>query len=266
MNGIKSWSSFEQQQRRNTDSGSNNNSGGGASGNAAAITGGRGIGALHVSSSSPNIAPAAATLLRHSGLTAPKISNNLDQHDGDGDDGDGRNLRRKEDEEEEFRLRFHWMRPHPSLAFALENELAAAWAETEDDSDDGAIEAGATDDQQQPQSSGNADKRNIHPAVEASKFAEAYRSSQIHKQIDSTSTDNDDNSSNEQDADNANSSKEHETEPNIIESNQMNSNLPLELPKLRINLASLVEPPSMSAWLPEEDASLSCDDDDGMDE
>ena len=75
---------------------------------------------------------------------------------------------------------------------------------------------------------------------------EAYRASQMKKQL-GTTTENTEGSASPDD-DNT------KTKFNV-------TNLPLDLPKLRINLASLVEPPLMSSWLPGEDVDISYDDD-----
>ena len=217
MDGIQSWSSFEQRKGEDMSRG------------ASTSDSGPGIDALYVSSSSANIAPAAASLLRHSGLTDP--SNNHSSKAGVGDDAD----MQKRDTDEEFRLRFHWMRPHPSLAFAVEEELLQR------EGKNNIHHAGKKEDPS------GGEKHIASPAIEASKLMEAYRSSQIKKQMDITNNNSDGNATTDQD-------KQEHPNPN---------NLPLELPKLRINLASLVEPPLMTSWLPGDDIGIS---DDGGDE
>jgi len=144
-------------------------------------------------------------LLRHAGLNAPSTDSSKD---GTADDS-------------EFRLRFHFMRPHPSLAFSLEEGTHQA-----KDGDD--TKANHT----------KQTKTYSNPAVEASKLMDAYRTSQINKQLDSTKEDGDDNNTSDE-----------------INTKTKSSNIPLELPKLRINLASLVEPPLMSSCLPGDDDS-----------
>jgi len=126
------------------------------------------------------------------------------------------------DGEGEFRLRFHWMRPHPSLAFLEEGDGG-----------------GGTNPDNTKHNSSNNDTKSNNPAVEASKLMNIYRTSQINKQLESTKEDGDDNN----------------TSDDINTTTKSTSNLPLELPKLRINLASLVEPPLMSSWLPGDDDS-----------
>lgn len=204
---MESWSTFEQRQKKTREDTS-------SSARRKNDTNIIGVDALYVSSSSSNIAPASATLLRHAGLNAPNNSNS--SKDGTANDGG--------DDVQEFRLRFHWMRPHPSLAFSLEEEQG--------ESGD-IINA---DNTKQTKSNNNIQSTN--PAVEASKLMDAYRTSQINKQLEIT----------EEDGDNNNTSDDNKT--STIKSAP---NLPLELPKLRINLASLVEPPLMSSWLPGDD-------------
>ena len=199
---MDSWSKFEQRQKKSRDDTS-------SSAQRKNDTNKIGIDALYVSSSSSNIAPASATLLRHAGLNAPSSNSSKD--------GTATN-----DEDPEFRLRFHFMRPHPSLAFSLEEGKHQA----KDGDDTNA------DNTKQTKSCSN-------PAVEASKLMDIYRTSQINKQLESTKEDGDDNN----------------TSDDINTTTKSTSNLPLELPKLRINLASLVEPPLMSSWLPGDDDS-----------
>ena len=245
MDGMQSWSSFEQQQR-------NNNIASDPSSAAAPTSISKGISALYVSSSSPDIAPAAASLLRHSGLTAPNNSKGSGKTDG------GFESQRKDDEE--FRLRFHWMRPHPSLAFALEEELVGGEeikAEKEE------IEQQHTQNKKRP-------KKQINLAVESSRLMEAYRSSQMKKQLDVT-TNGEGNDGGDPGEDNSKSCNKTEADPTSGNAptdnmNTITHNLPFELPKLRINLASLVEPPLMSSWLPGEDTDISYDSDDEGDD
>ena len=219
MDGVRSWSTFEQQQRDNNPS----------DGDDVTSSSEPGIDALYVSSSSLNIAPASATLLRHSGLTAPHSKESGDTTTGGGED-------------EEFRLRFHWMRPHPSLAFALEEEILEGGHTHTDDN----IKNGTKSEKEKSKQTNNNNIQS-NPAVEASKLMEAYRASQIKKQLGNA--ENTEGSASPDD-DNTNKTKYNAT------------NLQFELPKLRINLASLVEPPLMSSWLPGEDVDISYDDDD----
>jgi hypothetical protein len=108
MDGTQSWSGLEEQRHRR---GNNSTSRRDASIDDAVP----GIDALHFSRSSPNIAPATASLLRQSGLTAQEISKG--EHGVDARSNGDSTI------DEEFKFRFHWMRPHPSLAFALDDTL-----------------------------------------------------------------------------------------------------------------------------------------------
>ena len=203
---MQSWSTFEQRKKEEGhDNGSNV---------VAAHHTNTNLHALSVSCSSSNIAPTSATLLRHSGLSAPSSNSSSKEHESSNGNGGA---------DDEFRLRFHWMRPHPSLAFALEGgEMAIKDNDAVEQKMDNANEAAAA-------------------AVEASKLMDAYRSSQIRKL--NLTDNNDDGNKNDKisDIDDSNNNA-----PN-------NPNLPFKLPNLRINLARLVEPPLMSNWLPGED-------------
>lgn len=247
MDGIQSWSSFEQRQRNSHLSRSS----------AAATdtdTAGPGINALYVSSSSSDVAPAAASLLRHSGLTAPSSTTEF----GESSSGD---VELQQKEEEEFRLRFHWMRPHPSLAFALAEEIGA------ENTVDGSIKAEKEKETHHVPSRIWV-KREINPAVESSRLMEAYRSSQINKQSELNSNNEGDGIDGQEEGNHNPLMEGSDIEPNSNNpptKNDMNTkshNFPLELPKLRINLASLVEPPLMSSWLPGEDMGISSESED----
>eukprot|EP00571_Detonula_confervacea_P011080 CAMPEP_0172307798 /NCGR_PEP_ID=MMETSP1058-20130122/8576_1 /TAXON_ID=83371 /ORGANISM="Detonula confervacea, Strain CCMP 353" /LENGTH=250 /DNA_ID=CAMNT_0013020069 /DNA_START=70 /DNA_END=822 /DNA_ORIENTATION=- len=247
MDGNQTWSSFEQRQQ-------NSHLSRDPSSSAAAPTLGPGINALYVSSSSSDIAPAAATLLRHSGLTAPNNSRGSDEVGGTADS------QRKD--EEEFRLRFHWMRPHPSLAFSLEEQLAAGKTDN--------LDGVKSENEKESGQSKKSFTEKINPAVESSKLMEVYRYSQMNKQLDIT-TNSEENDNDDHDEDNANPSKGRKAETNSsnLPTGDTDSNtqsLSSELPKLRINLASLVEPPLMSSWLPGEDMGISYDSDDEEDD
>ena len=200
---MESWSNFEQRQKKTRDDTS-------SSDQRKNDTKNIGIDALYVSSSSSNIAPSSATLLRHAGLSAPSTNSSKNGTTANGGD------------DQEFRLRFHFMRPHPSLAFSCE---------------EGTHQAKDVDDAKANHT--RQTKTHSNPAFEASKLMDAYRTSQINKQLDSTKEDGDNNN---------NTSDDNNTKT-------ISLNIPLELPKLRINLASLVEPPLMSSWLPGDDDS-----------
>lgn len=237
--GIQSWSAFEER-RQKSCSGSRLD----RSNTTSAPD--LGVDALYVSSSSPNIAPAAATLLRHSGLFAP--SNREREEDGDQQQAEAQ--QRKSDEE--FRLRFHWMRPHPSLAFSVEDQLLSE-AETEE----AANEQSTKKDRDSSGTRGkNKLSNKINPAIESSRLMEAYRYSQMYKNlpraVESGNVDAADAPDENYDELGVKMNKQPSTTSEIP---KIYCNLPLELPKLRINLASLIEPPLMTSWLPGEDIS-----------
>lgn len=197
MENIQSWSSLEQHRRRHSPERRESTNETHSS---------HGFDALYVSPSSENIAPSAASLLRQAGLSG-----------GDND--------------EEFRLRFHWMRPHPSLAFQIEDELMQQ--EKVDEAQGEAAEKMKQDEANQYSTSDT-----VHPAVEASRLMKAYMYAQSSKA-----------SSNKRDKDSSDET-EKETEQRKASDETDRVDLPIEMPKLRINLASLIEAPLMSSWLP----------------
>mmetsp|Transcript_15255 Transcript_15255/g.32010 ORF Transcript_15255/g.32010 Transcript_15255/m.32010 type:complete len:247 (+) Transcript_15255:44-784(+) len=230
MDGISTWSAFEEkhQHQKPRDGSSSRSS------LAASQTEPLGIDALYVSPSSTDIAPSATALIRQSALaaTASTELSNVDQGQDHG--------------EREFQLRFHWMRPHPHLAFSALDEAREK-----------KLAAFSTVD-------GNIDVA----AESSSRMVDAYYHSQWNKRKwrDLLNGNNDfaldADPREEEDTDDvqgtksdtpqhvheqfANRSSEAPTHSNIMIQNQ----LPSEFPKLRINLANLVEPPLMSSWLP----------------
>jgi hypothetical protein len=192
-----------------------------------------GIDALHFSSSSPNTAPATASLMRQSGLTTRGISSGEYGNDAGGN-GDS-------PIDEEFKFRFHWMRPHPSLAFALEDTLSTTGEY-----------AGISNGDEVKRERGrkargeNPSQMNINPAIESARLVEAYRSSQMTKTRVADAEDYDREDPTSQGMDRSSKDTDRGT-----------ARFPLELPKLRINLASLIEPPLMTSWLPGEDYGIS---------
>lgn len=242
MDGIESWSAFEQQQRQQKSSLSRSD----ASIDAAPDNVVPGIDALYVSSSSPDIAPAAATLLRHSGLAALNKSKEADIVGGSNEKSQitGTN--------EEFRLRFHWIRPHPSLAFSLEEVLLTTGAEA-DIADGNKVNEGEGDHARGKYQISTK----IHPAIESARLMEAYQSSQIMKTpVDIPTRDEDD----DRDA-----PKNQGSDKSSNDADRDSSRIKLEFPMLRINLANLIEPPLMTSWLPGEDYGISCDSEDEED-
>ncbi|KAL7528595.1 hypothetical protein ACHAWF_002620 [Thalassiosira exigua] len=250
MDGIQSWSSFEQRAGASSEpSGPKTVDG----------TEGR-IDALSFSASSPELAPAAAAQLRLAGMTA-RIQHTT-RISGEADD----DKFRLQNNDEELELRFHWMRPHPSLAFTLEAQLAARGA-------DGGLAGvksegrGGTDQQIR---ANNSEKQNEKLAADASKFMEAYWFSQIDRRPYDRLAGEGRGIGDHGDREGNGKSLEGSDVEDIRDNPRAGKiieppcNLPLELPKLRINLTSFVEPPLMSSWLPGEDTRISYESDEEM--
>lgn len=195
------------------------------------------IDALYVSSSSPNIAPAAAALLKHAGLSNAPSSNDQEKEiDGD-HPSDPQRMGY-----DEFRLKFHWMRPHPSLVFSVENEFLTAASATSqvDEKSEKHAETRARRTKR--------DHQKVNPAVESSRLMDVYRSSQIRKNLELLATDSDcNNAAHAPDDELLTATNMH---PPAEDFPKLSFDLPLEFPNLRINLASLVEPPLNTSWLP----------------
>ena len=272
MDGIQSWSTFEQQQQQESKSANYNAS------STTATTAPTGINALYVSSGSSSyenkssISPAASALLRQAALTATVAGGNQQQHHHNQDD-------QEEEEEDEFRLKFHWIRPHPAVVLALEDEwhMGKGSASANDDID--AINN--TNNYKECHVGLTNVEKDVHPAVETSRLMDVYRYGQWNKgrrqYTDDVTANNDNNGVNNDEDDNdvghlfqekvtpsnqnlkeREDGSPHNSNNNIINVNgNMLHNLPLELPMLRINLASLVEPPLLSSWLPGEDIGIS---------
>ncbi|KAL3795408.1 hypothetical protein ACHAWO_002655 [Cyclotella atomus] len=136
--------------------------------------------------------------------------------------------------DEEFKLKFHWMRPHPSLIFEIQDELMHS-NETE----------GSADLQQH-------DDVNVDPAIEASRLMKGYRFAQL-EDMDETDKGTEDTSMHKAISNTSMQSEKIENETEEKEGTRPSLNLPIEMPRLRINLANLVEPPLMTTWLPGED-------------
>jgi hypothetical protein len=229
MDGIQTWSSFEERQRYSGVSVSGNE----ISSSVSRSNVGTWIDALYVSTSSPDIAPVAAALLRNSGLSAVPSTNI--EHLEYGGDINAESQRKFNDE---FRLKFHWMRPHPSLVFSVEDDLLATGTDTADQ---------PTLHAETPTRKKKQHNKKANPAVESSRLMEAYRSSQMNKSALATDSDCDGT---------AGAPNESLAAPNIqpdlgnLPHTHHQHHLPMECPKLRINLAALVEPPLMTSWLP----------------
>ena len=139
--------------------------------------------------------------------------------------------------DDDFKLKFHWMRPHPSLIFEIEDELMQHDKNSDgNEEDDADMHHGV----KLKSTSGS-----LHPAIEASRLMKAHRYAQVENDnLDETKKNIADDTSSKQSQNQTNQIAAGKTPP---------LDLPIELPKLRINLASLVEPPLMSSWLPGED-------------
>jgi hypothetical protein len=238
---------------------------------------GLGIDALYVTCSSPNIAPATAKLLRNSGLFPPPQQNKSNTrppgHGNEEEEEDDQPIRDNDNinSNNEFRLKFHWMRPHPSLAFALEETLSLATK-----NDDGS--SGEDNNNSKEPAEGDANNNtnntlwkggtNIDPAVESTRLMDAYRSSQMitntpkQQQQQQQKQQQDSNVPTNQDNDDTNNSKNKMTLNISAATDTARFSIPLELPTLCINLTELIEPPLMMSWLPGEDYDISCDSDD----
>ena len=217
MDNIESWSTFDAQVQnaaQNNESTSSN--------------GENGLDSLYLSQTSQNLSPAAAALMRKAGLTfSPQgTSNNAND-----------NSMTETESEDEFRLRFHWMRPHPSVVFSIEEEMAEKrrqeGKQTLQTDDNGTIQQ----------------KKIAHsaPAVTASKMMRVYRDAKI-KQLNVEEcskplSDDGEAICRQSDSDSA-------QEVNDSNENNTINLLPFECPELRIDLTSLVDPPLMTSWLP----------------
>ncbi|KAL7485026.1 hypothetical protein ACHAW6_010621 [Cyclotella cf. meneghiniana] len=227
MDNIQSWSSFEHRQRQRSTTA------GGAAHEQIKMSNDV-ADALYVSPSSTNIAQSAIALLRQAGLSG-------------GDNS----------EDEQFKLKFHWMRPHPSLILEIQDQLMHQVASSEEITDD------STDTQQQNKTkelSTDSQINNLSPAIEASRLMKAHRYAQL-SNVRTRRTNEDiqpHDGETQKSCDEVNmrtqSLQNQTTNADDLEPDQSHSlDLPLEMPKLRINLANLVEPPLMSSWLPGED-------------
>mmetsp|Transcript_22499 Transcript_22499/g.45298 ORF Transcript_22499/g.45298 Transcript_22499/m.45298 type:complete len:237 (+) Transcript_22499:148-858(+) len=222
MNNIQSWSAFDEKvQNNNNDSSTTLEH--------------NGVDSLYVSKKSENVAPAAVALLRQAGLTSSSsrnASNNNNNSDVEAVES-----------EEEFRLRFHWMRPHPSLVFSLEEEMALKKKQEEE------CQPRQTNDHDKQRKSMESLQKPA-PAVISARMMQVYRDAQVeqHEQ--------------QMDEDCENEVIMQEEEPNHSQSDYMKDQgsnisfanftalLPFEHPELRVDLPSLVVPPLMTSWLP----------------
>lgn len=249
MDDIQSWSAFDKQQVQNNNNNNNNVS----SSFTTVVEHTKGVDSLYVSATSENVAPAAVALLRQAGLTSvdsrrSSSSSSLGYQANNNNIGDI-----TESEEEEFRLRFHWMRPHPSLVFSLEEEMDNVKREQKE------CQPLQNNDTQKKLSQTRPQQQQQHPAVITATMMYAYRDAQI-------------NLHETQMKDEENEAIMLEEESNHSQSNNMqvaecsssssinnitkSAALPFELPQLRVDLASLVEPPLMTSWLPSAENNI----------
>lgn len=233
---------------------------------------GLGIDALYFSCSSQNIAPATAKLLRNSGLFPPPQQNKGNEEEEEEEEEDVLPIRNNDNinSNNEFRLKFHWMRPHPSLAFALEETLSLATKNADGSSgedNNNSKEPAEGDANNNTNNTRRKGDTNIDPAVESTRLMDAYRSSQMitntpKQQQQQQKQQQDSNVPTNQDNDDTNNSKNKMTLNKSATTDTARFSIPLELPTLCINLTELIEPPLMMSWLPGEDYDISCDSDD----
>lgn len=237
MDGISTWSAFEEKhQPQNPRDGSSS-----GSSLAASSTAHHGIDALYVSPSSNEIAPSASALIRQSALaaTASTELSNIDPGEEHG--------------EHEFQLRFHWMRPHPHLAFSALDEARKKKLDVPSRVDDD-VDVAA-------ESSSRMVDAYYHSQCSRGKWIDQSKGyddfvlnadSREEEGIDQVQRIKSDTPQhvNEQFS---NRSSEASTHRDVL----IQKHLPIDFPKLRINLANLVEPPLMSSWLPGENIEIS---------
>ena len=226
MNNIQSWSAFDEKvQNNNNDSSTTLEH--------------NGVDSLYVSKTSENVAPAAVALLRQAGLTSSSPRNT--SNDNNNSDVEAVEC------EEEFRLRFHWMRPHPSLVFSLEEEMALKKKQKESFYQE--CQPRQTNDHDKQRKSIES-RQKPAPAVISARMMQVYRDAQVEQH------------EKQMDEDCENEVIMLEEEPNHSQSDHMKDQgsnisfanltalLPFEHPELRVDLPSLVVPPLMTSWLP----------------
>ena len=227
MNIQSSWAAFDEQVQTNPSSSTTTQKH-------------NGVDSLYISQTSENVAPATVALLRQSGLTsasssARNSSNNIND-----------SQLNSEENEEEFRLRFHWIRPHPSLVFSIEEDMARNVKKKQEESQ--SIQTNPHDDITQNGVAENRQQQKATPAVTTAKMMQVYRDAKIEQH----ETQMEEEGGNEaiipleEDSD-CSQSGNMKTEGNNNASAKV---LPFEHPELRVDLSSLVEPPLMTSWLP----------------
>lgn len=226
MNNIQSWSAFDEQvQKKNNNLPSSSTT-----------LEHSGVDSLYVSQTSENVAPATVALLRQAGLTSSSSRNvSNDNNNSNVDSGES---------EEEYRLRFHWMRPHPSLVFSIEEEIAVK--KTQEESQP----IQTNDDDGQKKFVESRQQQKLEPAVVTANMMQVYRDAQIEqheKQMDEEGGNEVILVEEEPNYHQSDNTKAKESEIGVTKSSAL---LPYEHPELRVDLSSLVEPPLMSSWLP----------------
>ena len=227
MNIQSSWAAFDEQVQTNRSNNTTQNH--------------SGVDSLYISQTSENVAPATVALLRQSGLTSASSSTrNSSNNNND-------SQLNAEENEEEFRLRFHWMRPHPSVVFSIEDEMARSGKKKQEESSQ-SIHANPRDDTQNrlPQ---NRQQQEPTPAVTTAKMMQVYRDAKIeqHETQMEEEGGNEDIIQLEEDSD---CSQSGNMKAGDNYNNSSAKVLPFEHPELRVDLSSLVEPPLMTSWLP----------------
>jgi hypothetical protein len=134
------------------------------------------------------------------------------------------------------------MRPHPSLVFSLEEEMA----EKKNQEECQPLQNRSNDHDMQKKLT----KKGQYPAVTTAKMMHAYRDAQIMKQQHEKQMKEEENEVTMEEESNHNQSDNMQVTEGSCNINKATTLLPFELPQLRVDLASLVEPPLMTSWLP----------------
>ena len=228
MNIQSSWAAFDEQVQTNRSNNTTQNH--------------SGVDSLYISQTSENVAPATVALLRQSGLTSASSSTrNSSNNNND-------SQLNAEENEEEFRLRFHWMRPHPSLVFSIEEEMARSVKKKQEDSSQ-SIQTNPRDEFTQNRVPENRQQQEPTPAVTTAKMMQVYRDAKIEQH----ETQMEEEGGNEVIIPLEEDSDCSQSDNIKAEGNNNKSSvkvLPFEHPELRVDLSSLVEPPLMTSWLP----------------
>lgn len=232
---IQSWSAFDQRQAKEKNNVV-------CSSSSSSLQHHNKVDSLYVSASSENVAPTAVALLRQAGLTSSSVDSRSSLSSRNKADNNNNDL----ESEEEFRLRFYWMRPHPSLVFSLGEEMAE-----NKEQDCQTLKNNNHDTQTKLSETCHHRQQQKHPAVIAAKMMHAYRGAQLMKQQEHEKQMEDEESGvipMEEESNHSQSDNMKIAEGSCIA--KSTTILPFELPTLRVDMASLVEPPLMTSWLP----------------